>query len=82
MAGNSMATITFKLDGDVKTFQILAKDAESLKKVLGTSASEAKKLGQELLDMNQAVEAFRGMETLVRGIESAFGAALKSTGID
>ena len=73
MAGNSTATITFKLDGDVKTFQILAKDAESLKKVLGTSASEAKKLGQELLDMNQAVEAFRGMETLIRGIESAFG---------
>ena len=31
--------------------------------------------------MNQAVEAFRGMETLVRGVESAFGAALKSTGI-
>ena len=31
--------------------------------------------------MNQAVEAFRSMETLVRGIESAFGAALKSTGI-
>lgn len=69
----STATITFKLDGDVKTFQILAKDAESLKKVLGTSASEAKKLSQQLLDMNQAVEAFRGMETLIRGIESAFG---------
>lgn len=69
----STATITFKLDGDVKTFQILAKDAESLKKVLGTTASEAKELGQKLLDMNQAVEAFRGMETLIRGIESAFG---------
>lgn len=37
MAGNSTATITFKLDGDVKTFQILAKDAESLKKVLGNT---------------------------------------------
>lgn len=36
----STATITFKLDGDVKTFQILAKDAESLKKV-GTTATEA-----------------------------------------
>ncbi len=69
----STATITFKLDGDVKTFQILAKDAESLKKVLGTSATEAKKLSQQLLDMNQAVEAFRGMEALIRGIESAFG---------
>lgn len=69
----STATITFKLDGDVKTFQILAKDAESLKKVLGTSATEAKKLSQQLLNMNQAVEAFRGMETLIRGIESAFG---------
>ena len=29
MAGNSTATITFKLDGDVKTFQILAKDARA-----------------------------------------------------
>ena len=25
------------------------------------------------MDMNQAAEAFRGMETLIRGIESAFG---------
>ena len=73
MAGSSTATITFKIDGDVKTFQILAKDAESLKKVLGTSATEVKKLSQQLLDMNQAAEAFRGMETLIRGIESAFG---------
>ncbi len=40
----STATITFKLDGDVKTFQILAKDAESLKKVLGTTATEAQEL--------------------------------------
>lgn len=70
---SSTSTITFTLDGDVKTFQILAKDAESLKKVLGTSATEAKKLSQRLLDMNQAAEAFRGMETLIRGIESAFG---------
>ena len=69
----STATITFKLDGDVKTFQILAKDAESLKKVLGTTATEAQELSQKLLNMNQAVEAFRGMETLIRGIESAFG---------
>lgn len=70
---SSTSTITFTLDGDVKTFQILVKDAESLKKVLGTSATEAKKLSQRLLDMNQAAEAFRGMETLIRGIESAFG---------
>lgn len=73
MAGNSTATITFKLDGDVKTFQILANDAENLKKVLGTTASEAKELGDRLLNFNQAAEAFRGMETLIRGIESAFG---------
>ena len=73
MAGNSTAIITFKLDGDVKTFQILAKDAENLKKVLGTTASEAKELGDRLLNFNQAAEAFRGMETLIRGIESAFG---------
>ena len=73
MAGYTTATITFKLDGDIKTFQILTKDAEGFKKVMGTTASEAEKLGQKLLDMNQAVEAFRGMETLIRGIESAFG---------
>ena len=76
MAGNSTATITFKLDGDVKTFQILAKDAENLKKVLGNTISEAQKLNDKLLSLNQAVEAFRGMETLIRGIESiesAFG---------
>lgn len=66
MAGSSTTTITFKIDGDVKTFQILAKDAENLKKVLGTTVSETKKLGDKLLDMNQAAEAFRGMETLIR----------------
>ena len=70
---SSTSTITFKLDGDVKTFQILAKDAESLKKVLGAATSEAKDLGDRLLNLNQAAEAFRGMETLIRGIESAFG---------
>lgn len=52
MAGNSTAIITFKLDGDVKTFQILANDAENLKKVLGTTASEAKELGDRLLNFN------------------------------
>lgn len=69
----STATITFKLDGDVKTFQILAKDAENLKKVLGNTISEAQELNDKLLSLNQAAEAFRGMETLIRGIESAFG---------
>lgn len=73
MTGNSTATITFKLDGDVKTFQILAKDAENLKKVLGNTISEAQELNDKLLSLNQAAEAFRGMETLIRGIESAFG---------
>ena len=70
---SSTSTITSTLDGDAKTYQILAKDTEGLKKVSGTSATEAQKLSQRLLDMNQAAEAFRGMETLVRGIESAFG---------
>lgn len=49
MAGNSTAIITFKLDGDVKTFQILANDAENLKKVLGNTISEAQELNDKLL---------------------------------
>lgn len=43
MAGGSTATITFGIDGDVKSFQLLAKDAEGWRKVPGMAASATSK---------------------------------------
>lgn len=73
MASNSTFTIRFKLDGDLKTFEIMKKDADALGKVLGTTASEAKQLGQRLMDMNQAAEAFRSMDAMVKSFEATMG---------
>ena len=44
MAGKSTISITFKLDGDGKSFKDLAKDAEGLKKVITSTVSEAQQL--------------------------------------
>ena len=44
MAGKSTISITFKLDGDSKSFKDLAKDADGLKKVISATVSEAQQL--------------------------------------
>lgn len=48
MASGSTATITFRIDGDNKTFQLLAKDAEGWRKVLGMAASATSKKSEGL----------------------------------
>ncbi len=44
MAGKSTISITFKLDGDNKSFKDLAKDADGLKQVITSTLSEAQQL--------------------------------------
>ena len=44
MAGKSTISITFKLDGDSKSFKDLAKDADGLKQVITYTLSEAQQL--------------------------------------
>jgi hypothetical protein len=44
MAGKSTISITFKLDGDSKSFKDLARDADGLKKVITSTLSEAEQL--------------------------------------
>ena len=44
MAGKSTISITFKLDGDSKSFKDLAKDADGLKRVITSTLSEAQQL--------------------------------------
>ena len=44
MAGKSTISITFKLDGDSKSFKDLAKDAAGLKQVITSTLSEAQQL--------------------------------------
>lgn len=39
-AGGSTATIAFRIDGDVKSFQIRVKDAEGWRKVPGMAAPQ------------------------------------------
>lgn len=44
MAGKTTISITFKLDGDSKSFKDLAKDADGLKQVITSTLSEAQQL--------------------------------------
>lgn len=44
MAGKSTISITFKLDGDSKSFKDLVKDADGLKQVITSTLSEAQQL--------------------------------------
>ena len=44
MAGKSTISITFKLDGDSKSFKDLARDADGLKQVITSTLSEAQQL--------------------------------------
>ena len=44
MAGKSTISITFKLDGDSKSFKDLTKDADGLKQVITSTLSEAQQL--------------------------------------
>ena len=50
MAGKSTISITFKLDGDAKSFKDLAKDAEGLKKVITSTVSEAQQLNSRAIN--------------------------------
>ena len=50
MAGKSTISITFKLDGDSKSFKDLARDADGLKKVITSTLSEAEQLKGSMIN--------------------------------
>ena len=79
MAGKSTISITFKLDGDGKTFKDLAKDAEGLKKVITSTVSEAQQLKGNVINfaalatgLDAAQRSFNQLQAGMKDLADAY----------
>lgn len=72
MAGNSTISVTFKLDGDSKSFKDLAKDADGLKKVFESTLKEAEGLKSSLINWSQATQAIQATNTAIAALNNTF----------
>lgn len=66
MAGKSTISITFKLDGDSKSFKDLARDADGLKQVITSTLSEAQQLKGNVIN-------FAALATGIDAAQRSFG---------
>lgn len=79
MAGKSTISITFKLDGDGKSFKDLAKDAEGLKKVISSTVSEAQQLKGSVINfaalatgLDAAQRSFSQLQAGMKNLADAY----------
>ena len=79
MAGKSTISITFKLDGDGKSFKDLAKDAEGLKKVISSTVSEAQQLKGSVINfaalatgLDAAQRSFNQLQAGMKNLADAY----------
>lgn len=72
MAGNSTISITFKVNGEDKTFQVLSKDADGLRKVMQSTIVESDKLKASLINWSASVQAIQATSQAVAGLNNAF----------
>ena len=79
MAGKSTISITFKLDGDGKSFKDLAKDAEGLKKVITSTVSEAQQLKGNVINfaalatgLDAAQRSFNQLQAGMKDLADAY----------
>ena len=79
MAGKSTISITFKLDGDAKSFKDLAKDAEGLKKVITSTVSEAQQLKGNVINfaalatgLDAAQRSFSQLQAGMKNLADAY----------
>lgn len=79
MAGKSTISITFKLDGDSKSFKDLAKDAEGLKKVISSTVSEAQQLKGNVINfaalatgLDAAQRSFNQLQSGMKDLADAY----------
>lgn len=79
MAGKNTISITFKLDGDGKSFKDLAKDAEGLKKVITSTVSEAQQLKGNVINfaalatgLDAAQRSFNQLQAGMKDLADAY----------
>ena len=72
MAGKSTISITFKLDGDSKSFKELANSADGFKGVIQATISESEQLKKSLINWSQGVQAISAITNTISSISSAF----------
>lgn len=72
MAGKSTISITFKLDGDGKSFKDLANSADGLKGVIQATVTESEHLKKSLINWSQGVQAINAITNTISSISSAF----------
>lgn len=81
MAGKSTISITFKLDGDSKSFKDLAKDADGLKQVITSTLSEAQQLKGNVINfaalatgIDAAQRSFSQLHSGMKDLADAYAA--------
>lgn len=74
MAGNSTISITFKLDGDAKSFKELSVSAEGFKGVMTATIKESEHLKKSLVNWSQGVQAINAITETISNVSSAFSA--------
>ena len=72
MAGKSTISITFKLDGDGKSFKDLANSADGFKGVIQATITESEQLKKSLINWSQGVQAISAITNTISSISSAF----------
>lgn len=72
MAGKSTISITFKLDGDGKSFKDLANSADGFKGVIQATVTESEQLKKSLINWSQGVQAISAITNTIKDISSAF----------
>ena len=71
MAGNSTVNITYKVEGDSKGFKTLSVDAEGLKKLINSTATEAEQLKKSLINWSQVTQSISAVSNVVSDLSSA-----------
>lgn len=72
MAGKSTISITFKLDGNGKSFKDLANSADGFKGVIQATITESEQLKKSLINWSQGVQAISAITNTISSISSAF----------
>lgn len=72
MAGKSTISITFKLDGDGKSFKDLTNSADGFKGVIQATITESEQLKKSLINWSQGVQAISAITNTISSISSAF----------
>lgn len=72
MAGKSTISISFKLDGDSKSFKDLSNSADGFKGVIQATITESDHLKKSLINWSQGLQAINAITDTISTVSSAF----------